>query len=40
VPTPANALVQRLANDAARSRVPPGSTTAADILAALDGADS
>jgi 2-dehydropantoate 2-reductase len=37
VPTPANALVQRLADEAARARVPPGSTTAADILDALDG---
>lgn len=35
VPTPANALVQRLANDAARRRVPPGSMTAAEVLAQL-----
>jgi 2-dehydropantoate 2-reductase len=35
VPTPANALVQRLANDAARERRPPGSMTAADVLARL-----
>lgn len=35
VPTPANALVQRLANEAAAERRPPGSTTAAEILALL-----
>ncbi len=35
VPTPANALVQRLANDAARRRLPPGSMTAAEILSLL-----
>jgi 2-dehydropantoate 2-reductase len=40
VPTPANELVQRLANEAARARVPPGSTAAADIVAALDTAPS
>jgi 2-dehydropantoate 2-reductase len=35
VPTPANALVQRLANAAAAERRPPGSMTAADVLAQL-----
>jgi 2-dehydropantoate 2-reductase len=35
VPTPANALVQRLANAAASERRPPGSMTAADVLAQL-----
>jgi 2-dehydropantoate 2-reductase len=35
VPTPANALVQRLANDAAADRRPPGSMTAADVLRQL-----
>ena len=33
--TPANALIQRLAKDAARRRVPPGSTTASEVLALL-----
>ena len=35
VPTPVNALVQRLANDAARRRTPPGSMTADEVLALL-----
>ena len=35
VPTPVNALVQRLANDAARRRTPPGSMKATDVLALL-----
>ena len=35
VPTPVNALVQRLANDAARRRTPPGSMKADDVLALL-----
>jgi 2-dehydropantoate 2-reductase len=35
VPTPANALVQRLANAAAAERRPPGSMTAAEVLALL-----
>jgi 2-dehydropantoate 2-reductase len=37
VPTPANALIQRLANDAAKDHRPPGSMTAADVLAMLPG---
>jgi 2-dehydropantoate 2-reductase len=36
--TPVNALLQRLANEAARKRVAPGSTSPATILAMLDGA--
>jgi len=35
VPTPANALIQRLANDAAKDRRPPGSMTADEVLALL-----
>ena len=35
VPTPVNALVQRLASDAARRRTPPGSMKADDVLALL-----
>ncbi|HEX4906555.1 MAG TPA: 2-dehydropantoate 2-reductase N-terminal domain-containing protein [Acidimicrobiales bacterium] len=35
VPTPVNALVQLLANDAARRRTPPGSMTAGEVLALL-----
>lgn len=35
VPTPANALIQRLANDAAKERRPPASMTAAAVLARL-----
>jgi 2-dehydropantoate 2-reductase len=35
VPTPANALIQRLANAAAKERRPPGSMTAAEVLAML-----
>jgi 2-dehydropantoate 2-reductase len=35
VPTPANALIQRLANQAARERRPPGSMTAAEVLSVL-----
>ena len=35
VPTPANALIQRLANDAAHARRPPCSMTAAEVLALL-----
>lgn len=37
VPTPANALFQRLANQAARERWAPGSMPVADALALLDG---
>jgi 2-dehydropantoate 2-reductase len=36
VPTPANELLQRLANEAARSRRPPGETSVTEILALLD----
>ncbi len=36
VPTPANAVVQRLANEAARLRRPPGWLSESDLLAALD----
>ncbi len=35
MPTPANAVVQRLANEAARDRRPPGSMTPAELLRAL-----
>jgi 2-dehydropantoate 2-reductase len=35
VPTPANALLQRLANEAAAARTPPGSMTAAEVLSLL-----
>jgi 2-dehydropantoate 2-reductase len=35
VPTPVNALVQRLANERARRRLPPGDLTAAEVLAEL-----
>jgi 2-dehydropantoate 2-reductase len=35
VPTPANALIQRLANAAAADRRPPGSMTASEVLALL-----
>jgi 2-dehydropantoate 2-reductase len=37
VPAPANALLQRLANEAARDRRPPGSMSHADLLDALRG---
>jgi len=36
VPTPVNALLQRLANDLARRREPPGSMSAGAVLALLD----
>jgi 2-dehydropantoate 2-reductase len=35
VPTPVNALLQRLSNQLAATRTPPGSMTEADILALL-----
>ena len=38
VPTPVNETLQRLANQAARARKPPGGTAAADILSAASGA--
>lgn len=38
VPTPANALLQRLANQLAAERRPPGSLASRDVLAMLDGA--
>jgi 2-dehydropantoate 2-reductase len=38
VPTPANELLQRLANRVARDRARPGSMRAADVLALLDPA--
>ena len=38
IPTPANSLLQRMAAQAARNRVAPGSTSADDLLAMLDGA--
>jgi 2-dehydropantoate 2-reductase len=37
VATPVNATIQRLANDRARRRLPPGELTAAQLLAELDG---
>lgn len=37
VPTPANALLQALANRAAAGKLPPGSVPAADVVARLDG---
>jgi 2-dehydropantoate 2-reductase len=38
VPTPVNATLQRLANQAARAHKPPGSTAPADILSAAEAA--
>ena len=38
VPTPVNALLQRVANDAARRKLPPGSMLASDLLRALTDA--
>jgi 2-dehydropantoate 2-reductase len=37
VPTPVNEVLQRLANQAAADRLPPGSVTAEEILAAVEG---
>lgn len=37
IPTPANALLQRLANQCAREHRPPGSMAPEDVLAILDG---
>jgi 2-dehydropantoate 2-reductase len=36
IPTPVNELLQRLVNDAARRRVPPGSSSANELLGLLD----
>ena len=37
VPTPANALLQRLANDMARSRAEPGHVAVDEVMARLAG---
>jgi 2-dehydropantoate 2-reductase len=38
VPTPANDLVRRLSNEAARRRLPPGSLTLEEVLEAIERA--
>jgi 2-dehydropantoate 2-reductase len=40
VATPANTLLQHLANQAAAEHLPPGSTTVAEVLAQLPAADA